>query len=1032
MRLLSRDLQRGLLAGALAAFWGCFGSAAGAGQLAISLPEVVVESPSMERLIASRVRPAPPGRLGVRLPAVFAEPEIPPVRLPPRPVPPEKKPAPGFSQFLAGLSSSFIDESERFAVALAYLQKGAPVEALAFFEGLARSAKRPFWRAAALFWAGEALLRLRRAEEARERRRRLLRLPPGDEGFRYAAAARYALAEARCEARDYRGCLGLLEGQSWPRGKFAREEAVFLKAWAQARAGSVDEAIDAWTALADARGRLALRATVALGHFHLKKGDYARAEKRCAAAEALAPKGDGRGEGFLGEALHCLGWARLLSGRIEGAKRAFSLFARRPVHPLETSGRAASLSAEIESIGKSREKLKELQSRLEEFSRVHRRETIVGDLRLQLAWKVFRLGAYEEASRLAGRVSDEFPLGRIYRVARIVEGLARYHLGEAKRAYGVLRLGAERPSVSTLRPAERDAARSAAMATAFAAFRLRDFGGAREVLRHWAFLPAGKGGVSGDGLAALWYGEAAFELGALDEAARAFRAVPKNAPEFYRALGGLAWIQYRKKNWKAAARAFDRVFGHEPGGALAAEALARAGEARFNLRDYDGALRSFERVEKKYRGSGVAREALRQKAKLLFRRGRFDAAKKSFQAFLKRYPESRAAPEAKYALALIPFRRGRYAQAREKLLDFLQAHKNSPLAGDAYLRMADSSYNEGRYREANRLYRLMMNRHPSHPKFSEAVYGRLLTHLRLGDYASFLSGAREYIDRYPESGLSISLAFQIGEVFLTRGDGEEALRSYRDVVARYPGDELAAHALLRIAGVHRGRKAIDKALDSYEILLSRYPGGAFRADGLFGIGETLAGIGRCAEARRRLEEFLEAHPGHDYEMLARLTLGRCLVRLGEDDAALSHLERVMKDESGPDSRGRAALLAAGAYLRRKKSADARRALDMAIEFGAPEVAAEAFFARARMLLDRGDSRAAAEYLKLTYLYPDQKIWVARAFERAGELYEKAGRRAIALRVYEKMAKVVSDAALRRRARIAAKRIRERAKGGARR
>lgn len=992
-------------------------------QLSVALPEVVIESPSIEHLIAARVRPVPPKRLGVRLPPVFIKLEPPSIRLPARPIPVEKKPDQDLTLYFGSSSDDFVSESEHFNTAYAYLRKGSPVEALALFDGLANKTKLHFWRAAALFWAGETLLDLRKPQEARVRRERLSSLLLAD-GRHYAAAARYALAQERCEARDYEGCLGLLEGGSWEKGSFAYEEAIFLKGWVQAKAGSPDEAVGTWTMLANAKGRLAFQALVALGHTHLRRGNYARAEKRYAAAEALAAGKDKPGEVLRGEALYGIGWTRLFLGRVEEAKRAFSLFMRdHPKHLLGVFVHAGLLSAEIESIRKSRKGLKALRARLSGFSRANRRKTFAAALRLQLAWKLFRIGVHEEASVLAGKVSDEFPLGRIYRIARIVEGLSQYHLDKVKRAYGILRLGADYPPVSAARLAEQDAARSAAMATAFAAFRLRDFKGALDVLKHWAFLPGRGPTISPDGLGMLWYGEAAFELGDLDESARAFRAVPRRSPEYYRALGGLAWIQYRKKNWKEAAVAFDRVFEHKPGGALAAEALARAGEARFNLRNYDGALQSFERIEEKYRGSDVAKEALFQKAKLLFRRSRFDAAEKNFHDFLKRYPKSKAVAEVEYILALIPFRKGDYALAGRKLLEFREAHKESARAGDAYLRQADASYNQGSYREANRLYRLMMNGYPEHPRFSEAVYGRLLTHLQLGEYAKFLSGARTYVESYPESNLSISLAFQIGEVLLTQGNTGDALKAYQDVIAQYPGNDLAAHALLRMAGIHRSKKDIDKALDSYETLLTRYPEGGFRADGLFGVGETLAGIGRCAEAKQKLTEFLEIFPGHDYEMLARFALGRCLVRLVENGAALSHFVVVMNNEfAGLDLRSQSALLAAELYRKRKKYADAQRALGMVVEFGARELAAEAFFAHARISSERRGPGAAAEYLKLTYRYPDQKMWVARAYDRAGGLYERAGKRTLALRIYRKMRKVVEIPAFKRKARIAIRRI----------
>jgi len=1019
--------------GAESTAWSRDGSAAQGKQLTISLPEVVVESPNIEHLTATRVRPIPPKRLGVRLPAVFVELETPLIRLPARPIPSEKMPDLDLTQYFGSSSDDFVDESEHFNTAYAYLKKGLPVEAFTLFEGLAKKTKIHFWRAAALFWAGETLLDLRRNQEARDRRERLLNLFLTD-GLRYVAAARYTLAQERCEARDYEGCLALLEGQSWEKGNFAYEEAVFLKGWVQAKTGSVEEAIDSWTMLANAKGRLDVQALVALGNLYLQRKNYAQAEKRYTAAEALGSGREKPDNALQGEALYGIGWTRLYLGKIGNAKRTFSLFMRRhPKHFLKVFVQAGLLSAEIESLQQSQKKLKTIKARILGFSRDNRRKTLAGALRLQLAWKLFQIGVYQEASVLAGKVSDDFPLGRIYRIARIVEGLSQSHLGKVKRAYGILRQGADSPPVSTHRLAEQDAARSAAMGAAFAAFRLRDFKGALNVLKHWAFLPERGSTISPDGVAMLWYGEAAFELGDLNEAARAFRALPGKSPEYYRALGGLAWILYRKKNWKEAALAFDRVFEHKPGGVLAAEALARAGEARFNLRNYDGALQSFERIEKKYRGSDVAKEALYQKAKLLFRRSRFDASEKNFQIFLKRYPKSEKVAEVKYILALVPFRKGQYALARKKLLEFQESYRDSPLAGEAYLRLADSSYNEGRYREANRLYRLMMNGYPSHPKFSEAVYGRLLSHLQLGEYSKFLSGAREYIERYPESNLSISLVFQIGEVLLTQRKTEGALTAYKDVITRYPNNALAAHAMLRMAGIYRSKNDIDKALDSYETLLIRLPAEAFRADGLFGVGETLAGIGRCEEAKQRLTEFLETFPGHDYEMLARFALGRCLIRLGEDRAALSHLAVIMRSESaGVDLRSQSALLAAELYRKRRKYADAKRALGFAVEFGAPEQAAEAYFAYARISTEQRGPGAAAEYLKLTYRYPDQKIWVARAYVRAGELYEKAGKRTLALRIYQKMSKVVEDPALKRKARFAIRRITKQTRKRARR
>ncbi|MEE9276543.1 MAG: tetratricopeptide repeat protein, partial [bacterium] len=890
------------------------------GKLALPLPEVVVESPDIARLIARRVRPTPPGRLGVRLPDVLAQAEIPEADPPARPIPPEREPDMDLANVMGGISRIFGDADKLFESGLAYLKRRNPVEALVYFDkAIAQSEDRRL-RAAALFWSVETLLRLGRPKEALGRRSRLLWLPR-PEGGRYAAAVLYAMARERCLAKDFAACLETLKRGRWQVGGFASREARFLRAWALAQSGERSRAREIYSFLAEEGGPLSLRALVALGHLQFRAERFSRAERTYLRMESMPPPRSAAEAAYRGEALHGIGWARLRLGRAETAGRAFAHFFRRhPDHPLRRSAEAGALAARIETSLESPEKVAALQRALAAFAQKYPEGDQLGPLRLQLAWAMFRGGRYGEAAKLAAAVSDIYPLGRVYRLARVVEGLSLYHLGKVRRAYGVLRLGADRPPAGAARAAERLIARSAAMATAFAAFRLKDFAGARAVLEPWAF-PGGGGAKAkaADAEAALWYGEAAFEAGDLKRAHLAFSSMPEGTEEWLRAQAGLSWILYRRKEWDAAAAAFDKVFALEPGGPLAPEALARAGEARFNLGNHAGALSAFEKIEREFAGRPVARQALLQKGKLLFRRDRFEKAGEAFARFLKRYPKSAEAPEVEFLSALIPFRRMDYARSRRMLLAFIERRPKSALVPDAYLRVGDAFYNEGVYIQADRIYRLMMNRFPRHARARDAAYGLILARLQQEDYARFLEEAKKFIGRNPGDSLSISLAFQIGEVLLAREDLDGALRAYVDVATRYASSVLAAHALLRVGDIHRRRGDMDAFLTTIETLLERYPNSPLHADALFLLGNTLAASGRCGEALDRLKAFLDRYAGHDNETLARFVLGRCAAKAGEEALALEHLGRVARDEEDRAGvRSRAALLQAALLLRKGK------------------------------------------------------------------------------------------------------------------
>ncbi|MEE9275143.1 MAG: tetratricopeptide repeat protein, partial [bacterium] len=181
--------------------------------------------------------------------------------------------------------------------------------------------------------------------------------------------------------------------------------------------------------------------------------------------------------------------------------------------------------------------------------------------------------------------------------------------------------------------------------------------------------------------------------------------------------------------------------------------------------------------------------------------------------------------------------------------------------------------------------------------------------------------------------------------------------------------------------------------------------------------------GRCGEALDRLKAFLDRYAGHDNGTLARFALGRCAAKAGEEALALEHLGRVARDEEDRAGvRSRAALLQAALLLRKGKLREAEKALGVAVLSADPEIAVEALFSRADLLARRKDPRAGAEFLKLTYRYPDRRMWAARALGRAGELYESAGRRATAIRIFQKMRKVAPPGALRTKAEATLRRL----------
>ena len=152
-------------------------------------------------------------------------------------------------------------------------------------------------------------------------------------------------------------------------------------------------------------------------------------------------------------------------------------------------------------------------------------------------------------------------------------------------------------------------------------------------------------------------------------------------------------------------------------------------------------------------------------------------------------------------------------------------------------------------------------------------------------------------------------------------------------------------------------------------------------------------------------------------MVAYYELGRCAAKLDDGTAAVIYMRNVVEDSRirGSGIQANSSLLLAALLSKQGKLVDAIEALKWALLSSDPKVAVEARYSRATLLARRGNRMAASEFLKLTYQFPRQTIWVDRALARAGELYEKAGRYTTALRIFRKIRQVTLRGATRKMA-----------------
>jgi TolA-binding protein len=516
--------------------------------------------------------------------------------------------------------------------------------------------------------------------------------------------------------------------------------------------------------------------------------------------------------------------------------------------------------------------------------------------------------------------------------------------------------------------------------------------------------------------AGFWRGEALLRLKRYEAARSAFQKVSAAHPRYAEATLGLGWAYFGEGRWLDAREALRRAASllAKPT-ALLGQSLFQEGESSFNLKDYDAAISAYEALLREVPAHPLAEEAAFRLGTFHYKKEDFNKAAVAFTSFLSR-PRGPAHDRGYYWLGLSRLRTRQYQLARIAFVRLARDFPESPLREDALLKVGHAYYNEGRFPEAAEAYRSLLSERPREERAREARYGIALTRLRGGDVAGFIQEAREFTAGNPDHPLALTLEFQLAEHFLSHQQYEEARASYAKVLAHRASPELADSAQFRMAEIESLLGRHREAAKFFQELIVRFPESRLRGDARLRLAQALSASGDCRQALEEYRLFLRGFPRHGLVVRALFEAGTCARRLGDDGAAGEFFSALVGQEPS-------GVLAAQSHWELAEMAKARGELRTALEHmekalagGSRELRPRAQFALGEILHSlKEPRRAIVEYLKVAYLYPQEKALSDQALVRVAGIYEELGERGQALRIYQKIEAESGNPALRRMA-----------------
>ncbi len=514
----------------------------------------------------------------------------------------------------------------------------------------------------------------------------------------------------------------------------------------------------------------------------------------------------------------------------------------------------------------------------------------------------------------------------------------------------------------------------------------------------------------------FWKGEALLMLARWKEARNAFDKVPAKHKLGALATLGRAYTYYEGGLWKQAIPAFNEATKIlQENSSLFAEAIAREADARYNTKDYIGAENLYRKVLDDFPLDSAAESAALRLGGLRFHQAEYGEAEAVFSDFLRRWPKSSRSQKAQYWRGLAQMRGGRFALARVSLLRLVRDYPESKLVTPAWLQIGHAYYNEGRFDESGKTYSRVLSGHPSAKEAREARYGIVLSHLRIGNTEKTITEVRKFIDEEPDNELVTTLEYQVAEIYLSQKRYRDALASYVRVLRREGQASDVAH--FRIGEIKLLMNKPDEAAEYFRDLLNRFPNSRMRSDARYKLARSLEAFGDCKQAFTEYRSFLMENPGHSLVGRAWYRAGICANRLKDEKSALQFFEKVLQHKVSPELIVRSRYELGRIEKMRGNFELALNHVQVAISSGIlPELGG-------RLQFELGDLReslklypqAVVEYLRVIYLYPEEKELGYRARIQVAMIYEKQGKFMQALSLYKEVGRGSAKTYLRERA-----------------
>ncbi len=287
---------------------------------------------------------------------------------------------------------------------------------------------------------------------------------------------------------------------------------------------------------------------------------------------------------------------------------------------------------------------------------------------------------------------------------------------------------------------------------------------------------------------------------------------------------------------------------------------------------------------------------------------------------------------------------------------------------------------------------------------AEAQYILGLAYFNLQDYPNAMKVFQIIVKDFPhETAMIKNVEVALAKCYYEIGDLEEAVKRFSDLSTAYPQTAVAQEAMIWLGDHYMGSADYDTALVYYQKFVENFPGSPKLNLVLYEMGQAYQAKGEYDQAIGAYKRVNSSTDGELYTK-GRLAIADILSQELDPASGLETYQDIIK--TSPEFRRDAFIKMAEIYRKDQDHTKAIEASQSALS--APKGLAQSNDAELQFAI--GDlyelsnqlDKAVEEYLKLSYLYPEETGWIIKAYLRSARIFEDSEKWDDAKMVYQKI------------------------------